>query len=121
MQWENKEAFLPLNVEDSGALPPPAQLEHMTADDMLGIVAAADPGAAFRVWARSLQPPGSFDADLDSATPPDLDPLRRYDLQTTFLHRIRRRARVLARLRENLERPVWGGRRWNGGYEVCWA
>jgi hypothetical protein len=49
-----------------------------------------------------------FDAELDSATPIDLDPLRRYDLQTTFLHRIRRRARVLAQLRANLQRPVAG-------------
>jgi len=38
----------------------------------------------------------------------DLDPLRRYDLQTTYLHRIRRRARVLAQLRANLQRPAWG-------------
>jgi hypothetical protein len=29
-------------------------------------------------------------------------------LQTTFLHRIRRRARILAQLRSNLQRPVWG-------------
>ena len=38
----------------------------------------------------------------------ELDPLRRYDLQATFLHRIRRRARILAQLRANLQRPVWG-------------
>ena len=48
-----------------------------------------------------------FDDELDSATPTDLDPLRRYDLRTTFLRRIRSRARVLAMLRQNLERPVW--------------
>jgi hypothetical protein len=108
VRWESHEAFLPLNVEDSSALPPPAQLEQMTADDMLGILAAADPSAAFRVWARGQQASSMFDEDLDSATPMDLDPLRRYDLQATFLHRIRRRARILAQLRANLERPVWG-------------
>lgn len=108
VQWADHEAFLPINVEDSRALPPPAQLEHMSADDMLLILAAADPSAAFRAWARRQQPSQLFDTDLDSATPIDLDPLRRYDLQATFLHRIRRRARVLAQLRANLQRPVWG-------------
>ena len=80
----------------------------MSADDMLWILAAVDPSAAFRAWARQQQPSDLFDTDLDSATPVDLDPLRRYDLQTTFLHRIRRRARVLAQLRANLQRPVAG-------------
>lgn len=108
VRWADKEAFLPLNVENSHDLPPPAQLEHMSADDMLGILAAADPSAAFRAWAKQQQPSDLFDTDLDSATPIDLDPLRRYDLQVTFLHRIRRRARILAQLRSNLQRPVWG-------------
>ena len=108
VSWAGQEAFLPLNVEDAHQLPPPARLEQMSADDMLWILAAADPSAAFRAWARAQQPPESFDADLDSATPIDLDPLRRHDLQATFLHRIRRRARILAQLRANLQRPVWG-------------
>jgi hypothetical protein len=108
VRWSDFEAFLPLNVQDSQTLPPPAQLDKMSADDMLLILAATDPSAAFRAWARQQQPSDLFDTDLDSATPIDLDPLRRYDLQTTFLHRVRRRARVLAQLRCNLERPVWG-------------
>ena len=108
VSWDGQEAFLPLNVEDAHQLPPPARLERMSADDMLWILAAADPSAAFRAWARAQQPSASFDADLDSATPIDLDPLRRHDLQATFLHRIRRRARILAQLRANLQRPVWG-------------
>jgi hypothetical protein len=108
VRWLDFEAFLPLNVQDGQKLPPPAQLDKMSADDMLLILAAPDPSAAFRAWAKQQQPSDLFDTDLDSATPIDLDPLRRYDLQTTFLHRIRRRARVLAQLRCNLERPVWG-------------
>lgn len=108
VRWADKEAFLPLNVDDSRDLPPPAQLEHMSADDMLLILAASDPSAAFRAWARCQQPSDLFDIDVDSATPSDLDPLRRYDLQATFLHRIRRRARILAQLRANLQRPVSG-------------
>jgi hypothetical protein len=108
VRWEQSEAFMPLNVEDSRKLPPPPELGAMSADDMLWILASADPSAAFRLWAKKHQPTDLFDADLDSATPLDLDPLRRYDLQATFLHRIRRRARVLAQLRANLQRPVWG-------------
>jgi len=108
VRWPSGEAFLSLNVEDSRELPAPAQLEQMSAEDLLWILAATDPGAAFRVWARRQQPSETFDPDLDAATPLDLDPLRRYDLQATFLHRVRRRARILAQLRANLERPVWG-------------
>jgi hypothetical protein len=108
VKWASEEAFWPINVEDTKALPPPAELEKMTADDMLMILAAADPSAAFRAWAKQQQPAWDFDADLDSATPIDLDPLRSYDLQVTFLHRVRRRARVLAQVRQRLERPVYG-------------
>ena len=107
VRWAEGEAFVPLNVEDSRALPPPAKLEEMFADEMLWILATVDPSAAFRAWARRQQSSELFDDDVESATPPDLDPLRRYDLQATFLHRIRRRARVLGQLRANLERPVW--------------
>jgi hypothetical protein len=108
VRWPEGEAFWPLNVEDARRLPPPAALEKMSADEMLRILAASDPGAASRAWARQHEPPGPFDDGLDSAAPVDLDPLRRYDLHATFLHRIRRRARVLAGLRANLQRPVWG-------------
>ena len=107
VSWDGQEAFLPLNVEDERQLTPPEQLEQMSADDMLLILAAADPSAAFRVWARNRQSSDGFDTDLDSATPIDLDPLRRHDLQATFLHRVRRRARILAQLRANLQRRVW--------------
>ncbi len=105
--WDAHEAFLPLNVEDGLWLPPPSQLEKMTAEDMLLILAASDLSGAFRAWARQQRNAGDFDSERDSAVPVDLDPLRRYDLQATYLHRIRRRARVLAQLRSNLQRPVW--------------
>jgi len=108
VQWNDQEAFWTVNVEDPTQLPPPAQLEKMSADDMLLILAASDPSAAFRVWSRRQQPDALFDSDLDSGTPIDLDPLRRYDLKATFLHRIRHRARILAQLRFNLQKPVWG-------------
>lgn len=108
VRWGDQEAFLPINVEDSRALPPPADLKGMTADDMLWVLAAADPSAAFRAWAAQRQRSDVFDEELDSAQMVELDPLRRYDLQATFLHRIRRRARILGQLRANLQRPVWG-------------
>jgi hypothetical protein len=97
-----------INVEDQNKLPPPTDLKNMSADDMLGILASTDPSAAFRAWAKRQQPSSPFDDDLDSAVPVELDPLQRYDLQTTFLHRIRHRSRILAQMRSNLERPVWG-------------
>ena len=105
IRWDSHEAFLPLNVEDSHGLPPPAQLNGMSANDMLWILAAADPSAAFRAWV-GRQRPEQIDLDLDMATPIDLNPLRRYELQSTFLHRVRHRARILAQLRANLQRPV---------------
>lgn len=108
VSWDGHEAFLPLNVEDAQQLPPPAWLEQMSADDMLLILAAADPSAVFRAWALRKHPSDWFDTDLDSATSIDFDPLRRHDLQATFLHRVRRRARFLAQLRANVQRPVWG-------------
>jgi hypothetical protein len=107
VRWPEGEALMPLNVEEARSLPAPSAIEQMSADDMLLILAASDPSAAFRAWARRLQASDNADADLDSATPIDLDPLRRYDLHTTFLHRVRRRASVLAQLRANLQRPVW--------------
>lgn len=108
--WNQHEAFLPINVEDSRHLPPPTQLEQMSADDMLWILASTDPSAAYRVIASKYRTSDRIDpdADLDPAAPPDLDPLKRFDLQATFLHRVRRRARVLAQLRANLQRPAWG-------------
>lgn len=105
--WDGGDAFWPFNVEDARRLPPPSALEQMAADDMLLILAASDPSAAFRAWTRRQRLPGAEDEDLDAAMPIDLDPLRRHDAQATFLHRVRRRARVLADLRANLERPVW--------------
>ena len=105
--WSDGEASWPLNVEDAQRLPPPAELGAMSADDLLLIIAASDPGAALRALAKRRQAERSFDDELDSTVPPDLDPLRRFDLRTTFLRRIRARARVLAQLRLNLERPIW--------------
>lgn len=101
------EGFLPINVECPDDLPAPTEIQCMSADDLLMILAASDPGAALRVWTKTLhRSEDGFDEDLDSAEPADLDPLRAYSLANTFLHRIRNRARIFARLRQNLERPA---------------
>lgn len=101
------EGFLPINVECPEDVPAPPEIQSMSADDLLSILAASDPGAALRVWTKTIQrSEDGFDEDLDSAEPADLDPLRAYSLANTFLHRIRNRARVFARLRQNLERPA---------------
>ncbi len=109
--WEDNQAFWPVNVEDPAELPAPRELEGMTAEDLLYLLAASDVSAAFRVLAGSkgtAEPAGA--EELDEATPPDLDPLRRYRLEDTFLHRIRQQARLLQGVREGLERPVWSER-----------
>jgi len=77
VRWPAGEAFWPLNVEDARQLPPPAELGEMSADDMLLILAASDPSAASRAWARHHQRGEGFDDELDTAIPTDLDPLRR--------------------------------------------
>jgi hypothetical protein len=108
VRWDDCKAFLALNVEDRDALPPPDKLAQMSADEMLALLAATDPSAEFRQWAKRQNVSTEFDSDLDSAVPIDLDPLRRHDLRATFLHRVRARARLLTQLRANLERPVSG-------------
>jgi hypothetical protein len=108
VRWSELEALLPINIDDPQTLPPPTQLERMTADDMLGVLAAADPSAAIRAWSRTQARSSDFDEELDSASQIEIDPLQRYELCSTFLHRIRRRARILMQLRANLERPLWG-------------
>lgn len=107
VRWPDGEAYWSLNIEDARQLPPPVELEKMSAEEMLEILAASDPGAASRAWAKKEQNDHLFDEELDAAIPPDLDPLHRYNLKTTFLRRIRSRARMLAKLRANLQRPVW--------------
>jgi hypothetical protein len=107
IHWDEHHAFMPLNVADALALPVPSEVRDMTADEMLEIIASADPGAAIRVWGGRRQPADPLvDGDLDSADPVDLDPLSRYRLADTFLHRVRRHARVMADLRRFVERPV---------------
>lgn len=108
VRWgEGSVADWPMNVSNPAQLPPPQEFAAMTADEMLRLLAASDPGAALRAFVRRKGKVDGFEAELDDAAPIDLDPLRRYDLGQTFLHTVRRRARLFARYRANLEGPVW--------------
>ncbi|MEZ6127845.1 MAG: hypothetical protein R3C59_04125 [Planctomycetaceae bacterium] len=109
--WRNDQdveftGILPFNAQDVQTLPPPMELQSMTADQMLLILCADNIGAALRAWSRKERQSEGYDEDLDTATPTDLDPLRQYDLRATFLRRVRIRARILQRLREKLQQPV---------------
>lgn len=109
VKWKDKQAFWPVNVEDQSALPIPNEVAKMSARDLMVILAAADSSVAFRAWCRQ-QVSGNMDDELDCALPAELDPLRRFDIRETFLHRIRRQARLLAAVRRSLERPAWSVR-----------
>lgn len=107
VRWgEAAVAEWPFNVRDPGRIPPPRQLESMSAEDLLRVLAASDPQMALRAWARSQAVDVDFDPDEDSAVPIDLDPLRRYDLGQTMLHVVRRRARLLSQYCKALGRAV---------------
>jgi len=88
VEWDGQRAFLPLNVEDSKTLRKPEKLEQMSSEDMLDILAASDPSAAFREWHDAAGELPMTTVTSDTATPIDLNPLRRFDLQKTFLHRV---------------------------------
>lgn len=106
--WGPHAAFLAVNVVDARRLPAPKALEDMTADDMLAILSASDPGAALRLWHRKRRRDADqrSDPDLDTASTHELNPLNNYDLADTFLHRIRARARTMARLQQFVSRPA---------------
>jgi len=106
VSWEDKLAFWPVNVEDQGSLPVPEEMANMSAHDLMAILAVSDAGAAIRGWCRH-RGLGEEDDSLDCALPDELDPLRRFDIRETFLHRVRRQARMMASVRRNLERPAW--------------
>lgn len=107
VNWGKESAFWTVNAIDQSQLPAPQEIESMSFQDLLNILAASDSSAAFRVWARNKEVESTFDEELGSAVPPDLDALRRYRLDETFLHRVRHQARLLADVKANLERPVW--------------
>ena len=106
VSWGDQQAFWAVNVEDQRSLPVPDEIASMSTQELMAILAASDASVAFRAWCRHSGP-GDEEDQLDCALPAELDPLRRFDIRETFLHRIRRQARMMASLRRNLERPAW--------------
>ncbi|MFN2317213.1 MAG: hypothetical protein ABR602_11055 [Gemmatimonadales bacterium] len=104
---DGQAADWPFNVTDPAAVPPPPELSGLTADEMLRMLATSDPGAAARAWAARKGSDAEFDPELDSTTAFDLDPLRRYRLGDTFLHKVRARARLFAHYQKQLGRAAW--------------
>jgi hypothetical protein len=108
VEWPEGRAFWTVNIEDESLLPVPAELQDMTADELIAILAAANTSLALRAWV-ALRAPENADP-LDSAVPPELDALKRHSLADTFLRRVRRRGRWLESIRQRLGRPVWSAK-----------
>ncbi|MBK9278347.1 MAG: hypothetical protein IPM93_09250 [Candidatus Obscuribacter sp.] len=106
VSWADGTARWAVNVEDPRLLAAPIKLDEMSAENMLTLVASSNPGTAYHLYTKSPDHP-SVENDWDKASPSDLDPLRRYKINTTFLWRIRQRTKVLSALREKLQRPFW--------------
>lgn len=107
VQWQDKQTFWPVNVENEHELPLASEIDSISVHDLIYILAAHDYSMAIRAWARRQNGHLEDENNLEDAVPVELDPLRRFRLQDTFLHRIRTRARMLAGVRHNLQRPAW--------------
>jgi len=106
VQWQDKQAFWPVNVENEDDLPLAREIDSISVHDLIYILSAHDYSMAIRAWARR-QNTNLEEENMEDAVPVELDPLKRFRLQETFLHRIRTRARMLAGVRHNLQRPAW--------------
>jgi hypothetical protein len=106
VQWHDKHAYWPVNVENEKDLPLAREIASMSVHDLIHILSAHDYSMAIRAWTRR-QSANLEEENLEDAIPVELDPLKRFRLQETFLHRIRTRARMLAGVRRNLQRPAW--------------
>lgn len=106
VQWQDQQTFWPVNVDNAHDLPMAREIAAMSVHDLIHILSAHDYSMAIRAWARR-QTANPDDENLEDAVPAELDPLKRFRLQETFLHRIRTRARMLAGVRHNLQRPAY--------------
>ena len=89
-----------VNVEDRGALPPPAELADLPVDVLLAALASTRPlPVALEHELRRRQRAG------DDGRRIELDPLRRFDDSGLLLQRTRHLSLALWRLQERLSRP----------------
>lgn len=89
------------NVEDRGALPPPAELRELPVSVLLAALASSRPlpFALEEELRRAERVAGATDAT-------DLDPLRRFDDSSLLLQRTRHLSLALWRLQDRLQRPA---------------
>ncbi len=89
------------NVEDRGALPPPAELKELPVDVLLAALASSRPlPVALEQELRRAERATS------AAEHVDLDPLRRFDDSSLLLQRTRHLSLALWRLQDRLQRPA---------------
>ncbi len=93
-------ASWPVNVSNPAALPPPEALRSLTLEELLQVLASTRPipQAVADVLAKRKAKKEHGDAELD--------PLKRFDSQSSLLRRTKRLAAALERLRERVERPA---------------
>lgn len=89
------------NVEDRGALPPPAELRELPVHVLLAALASSRPlpVALEQELRRAERVAGALEAI-------DLDPLRRFDDSSMLLQRTRLLSLALWRLQDRLQRPA---------------
>jgi len=97
---EVRTAELVVGVADRRALPDPPELQDLTFDELLELLAA---GSRFRAAMRRVLRRRGRATTADVV---DLDPHARVDTSGFVLQRMRRAGRALEGLREQLERPV---------------
>ncbi len=91
-----------VNVIDPESLPPAEELRTLTLEELIEVLASTRPlhEAVTRVLRKRLGRNGRNVTDVQ------LDPHKRINTETFLLHRTKRVALALERLRERLERPV---------------
>lgn len=101
-EGESYQATWAANVEDRGALPPPAELAALPAEILLAALASTRPlPVALEAELRRREARGGNDTvDVE------LDPLRRFDSSGLLLARSRHYSLALWRLQQRLTRPT---------------
>lgn len=93
-------AIWPVNVTDRSQLMAPAELEGLSLDELIRILASARPVHAV-LKMRVINGPGE-----NGLGGPVVDPLKKVDTSEFWLRRMRRLAKALEGLKQRLEQPV---------------
>lgn len=93
-------ASWPVNVSNPAALPPPEALRSLALDEMLQVLASSRPMPQAVAEVLTKRKNKKDPADIN------LDPLKRFESQSSLLRRTKRLAGALERMQERLERPA---------------